>query len=278
MRNLLASIFRLLFLVKPVRYFYFAFDKRIFGPLKLFKGISKSIIYRKAFRMTVQLDDWIPQQLYFLGAYEEKEIRFISKKLHTGDIFIDVGANIGLFTMVASRIVGDNGKVYAFEPLSANFQKLSFHVSENNLGNVTAEQLAVADRNERLTLFVDDRWNNSGMATAYPSSFNRQESVAGISLDNYFHQVDLRGLSLIKIDIEGGELLALFGMVNLLVKYRPAILIELNPEIMEKTRFTESDVEAFLSKFGYAKKFIDNSGDIIDQRLMTDNSRNVVFI
>src|SRR5687768_15967771 len=117
MRNFIASIFRLLFAVKPIRHFYFAFDKRVFKPLKIFKGVSKNIVYRNTFIMRVQLDDWIPQQIYFLGSYEEKEIRFISKKLRTGDIFIDVGANIGVFTMVSSQIVGERGKVYAFEPL-----------------------------------------------------------------------------------------------------------------------------------------------------------------
>src|SRR5687768_5606856 len=171
MRNLLASIFRLLFLIKPIRHFYFAFDKKIFTRFNVFKGVSKKIVYRNSFHMQVQLDDWIPQQLYFLGAYEEKEILFVSKVLNAGDIFIDVGANIGIFTMVASQIVGKAGKVYAFEPLSTNFDKLHWHVIENKLRNVTVERLAVLHQNEPLTLFTDDQWKNNSMATAYPTTF-----------------------------------------------------------------------------------------------------------
>jgi FkbM family methyltransferase len=224
MRSLLARLFKILFLVKPIRYYYFAFHKRIFQPFGLFKGVSKNIIYRTSFKIRVELNDWIPQQLYFLGTYEEKEILFISKTLTAGEVFIDVGANIGIFTLVASKLVGDSGKVYSFEPLSGNFNKLSFHIAENCLGNVVAERLAVSNEDEMLTLFVDDRWN--------------KEEVNGVSLDNYFATIDLKRLALIKIDIEGGELPALAGMENLIRTHHPIILIEINPEVLRHTPYS----------------------------------------
>jgi FkbM family methyltransferase len=228
--------------------------------------------------MRVQLSDWIPQQLYFLGTYEEKEILFVSKTPNAGDVFIDIGANVGIFTMVASNAVGDTGKVFAFEPLAANFDKLRFHITQNNLRNVTAERLAVLDKNEPVTLFSDDRWNNDSMATAYPGSFNHQEIVNGISLDNYFYHIDVNRLSLIKIDIEGGEFPALLGMESLMRKYHPTILLEINPEVLKYTPFSENDVETFLSKLGYSKKYLDNSGNVVGVKMRSDNSCNYVFL
>jgi hypothetical protein len=88
----------------------------------------------------------------------------------------------------------------------------------------------------------------------------------------------MRLLSLIKIDIEGGELPALLGMENLLYKYHPTILIEINPSILENTPYNENDVLAFLLKFGYSKKYIDNSGNLVAQRIVSDDSNNYVFV
>lgn len=278
MRNLLASIFRILFLLKPVRHFYFAIDRRVFKPLRLFNGVSKTIFYRKFFRMEVQLGDWIPQQLYFLGNYEEKEILFVSKTLKDGDVFVDVGANIGIFAMVASRAVGEAGKVYAFEPFSANFNRLIVNITENNLRNVTAEQLAAVYQNEAVTLFADDNWNNNSMATAYGTSFSHGESVAGVSLDSYFRDINVSRLTLIKIDIEGGELPALRGMESLLQKFHPTILIEIDPAILLNTPYTEHEMISWLEKLGYAKKFIDKKGNITTHKMTTDNSCNYVFV
>jgi FkbM family methyltransferase len=65
-----------------------------------------------------------------------------------GEVFIDVGANIGIFTLVVSKLVGDSGKVYSFEPLSGNFNELSFHIKENCLRNVVPERLAISDKDQ----------------------------------------------------------------------------------------------------------------------------------
>jgi hypothetical protein len=113
LRELLAFSFRTLFRIKFIRPTYFGFYKRLFKPFRLFRGVRKKINYRQGIQLELDIDDWIQQNLYFLSEYEEKEIRFLEHYLKEGDVFIDLGANIGLYSLVASRLVGRKGKVYA---------------------------------------------------------------------------------------------------------------------------------------------------------------------
>lgn len=278
MRSILASIFRLTFSIKPLRYFYFGLHNKIFFPFKLFRGVTKQIYYRRKFRLILDLNDWIPQNIYFLGNYEEKEINFLEKILKNGNTFIDVGANIGIFSLAASDLVGSQGSVFSFEPFSSNFNNLKNHIEINNLKNVTLERLAVSDKSGEISLHINDKEHNSGMATAFATDFTHSETVSAISLDDYVSQKGIASVKAIKLDIEGGEYPALIGMRRMLEKFHPTIIIEINPEILSATSFNKKDIEEFLYGLSYNKKYIDNSGELIDTPLKDDTSCNYVFI
>ena len=103
MRSILASLFRFIFSFKFFKQKYFTFHKYIFKPYSLFHGVKRQIIYRNSIKLDLELDDWIQQQLYFLGDYEKTEIDYLYAVLKEGDSFIDVGGNIGLFSLNASK-------------------------------------------------------------------------------------------------------------------------------------------------------------------------------
>jgi len=276
-RQSIASLFRILFRINFLRYTYHGFYKKLFAPLNLFKGVNKRVRYRKNILLDLQIEDWIQQNLYFLHEYEEKELRFIEAFLKPGDGFVDIGANIGLFSLVASQTVGTEGKVYAFEPFEKNYQSLVHHIKVNQLTNVIAEQKAVADKEGSLQLYLNETEKNLGSVSAFNNPFTASETVMSTSLDAYFNAKDLK-IALIKMDIEGGEYLALKGMEQLLKLQKPAILIEINPEILQHTPFDQNDVESFLISAGYKKFFISSQGELIRQKESNDRSNNYLFL
>jgi FkbM family methyltransferase len=274
----IAIVFRTFFKISYFRQTFYGFHQHLFAPFNLFKGIRKRIIYRDSILLDLDIADWIQQNLYFLNEYEEKEIKFLEQYLKNGDVFIDIGANIGLFTLVASKIVGADGLVYAFEPMQNSFDSLSAHLQLNNSKNVIAEKLAVSNGKDFIELYIDANDKNSGMASSYINNYTLKECVLSTSIDDYLSQKGDVTITLIKIDIEGGEYLALKGMEQTLKKYKPALLIEINPEIIERTPFTQNDIAAFLNKLGYRKYFIDNFGLPVQTKMSNDQSNNYLFL
>jgi FkbM family methyltransferase len=273
LRHFIAFIFRVIFRLDLFKKTYYGFYKRIFKPLNLFKGVRKKILYRNKFLLLLEIEDWIQQNLYFLNEYEEREIRFVERYLKPGDVFIDVGAHIGLFSLVASGKIGQEGTVYSFEPTKKNLNSLQNHIEINQLRNIITEPLAISDKEQELNLFLDESKMNSGAATSYTDSFTKKETVFSVSLDHYFSNKKVPAVKLIKIDIEGGEYLALLGMRNILKKDKPALLIEINPQ----AHYGQDNLETFLSGLGYKKYYISEDNSLAEERSVYDKSHNYLF-
>ena len=128
------------------------------------KGYLKKKIQR-GIRMRLFFESKMCKLIYF-DDFEKAEQRFINKFLRPGDIFVDVGANIGLFTLIAAKLVGKRGHVYAFEPSSRIHQRLIDNIKLNNLTNVSCYQLALSDRDGEAILYVPldgyDAWSSFG--------------------------------------------------------------------------------------------------------------------
>jgi len=273
MRTIIAIFFHLLFKIKYFKTKYFGFYKKLFEPYNLFKGVTVKVLYRTQIKLNLHVEDWIQQNLYFLNEYEEKEIKFVEHYLKKGDVFIDVGANIGLYTLVASKHIAD-GKVYAFEPVKKNHDSLLYNIKLNNPTNIIVEKLAVSANQENIILYLDENEKNNGMATAYTSTFTYTETVPCTSLDFYFTDKDISAVKLIKIDIEGGEYNAVLGMQKILKKYKPTLLIEINPD----APYDQNVLETILFEIGYEKYYLDKKSSPIKTKLVGDNSCNYLFI
>ena len=277
-RNILASFFRGIFRISIFAKHFYGVHDRLIRPYRLFSGVNKRITYRKNILLDLDIDDWIQQHLYFLGGYEEKEIRFLTGVLEPGDVFIDLGANIGLFSLVASSIISDTGKVYAFEPYSENFVRLTHHLQLNQCTNVIAEQSAVSDQAGAIDLKGDRSSNNKGMISQYNKTFTVTETVPCLTLDKYYNDKIKTSVKCIKLDIEGGELNAIRGMAGILKMHNPILLIEVNDELLKMAGSSAVDLERELSLFNYSKYYLDKDGRLISSRLEDDHSFNYVFV
>jgi FkbM family methyltransferase len=225
----------------------------------------------------VSLADWIPQHLYFLGEYEEPEILFLEKTLRPGDVFIDGGANIGLFTLVASRAVGDAGKIFAFEAAKENFERLSYQLQLNGCKNVNALHLALSDSPGQIEIKIHQKNNNSGMTGAYLDVYSSSELTPATSLDDFVATAGLTELALIKLDIEGGEFRAVKGMVKTLEKFRPVLMVEFEPALLKRAGHSIEELEQLILASGYEKFFLDRSGNLARDSKQGIPTTNVVF-
>lgn len=273
MRTLLAIIFKSLFRIKFFRARFFGFHKRIFKPYNLFKGVSKTATIN-GWQMKLHIDDWIQENLYFLGHYEHAELKAIEPVLQEQSVFIDIGANIGLFTLYASKFIGEAGQIISFEPFSENFKALTQNLTLNNLSSVRVEKMAIGEKEGHLNLYYDHEENNLGMVSAKRLESSVEEKVNMISVDTYLGKKPLHRIDLIKIDIEGFEYPALLGMRKTLSTFHPSLLIELLDD--NNSSNNKEQCEYFLKEFGYQKYYIDDIGNL-SKNEANPNRKNYFF-
>lgn len=269
----IAKLFLFLFQFQYFKNKYFGFYRHVFKPLGLFDGVVFDV-NRMGFELKLRIDDWIPQHIYFLGAYSQPELKILDEFLFDGAVFIDVGANIGVFTLQASRLVGANGRVVSFEPYSENFKLLNRHVRINHLSNVTTEKFAISDSNGKAMLYYDPNEKNLGMVSMTPLNNVCSEEIDAIMFDCYAQTYDLQRVDFVKIDVEGFEYNVLKGMEGVLKKFNPPLLLEiLDCDLLCK----EEEVENYLSVLGYVKYYISDDGTV-SEIVTNPQRRNYLFV
>jgi len=246
---LLVYVLRIFFRIPGTKLFY----TRVYNLFKLpvFSFIKKTIVFKNKFKLILNLEDWIQNQIYFLGSYEKFELSILEKSLNKGDTFIDIGANFGLYSLHASSLVGDSGNVIAFEPYCKNYKAFEDNIILNDMKNVTLVKQAIGDCRGQVLLSYNQKDSNLGMVSIFKNEFTDQEIVISDSLDNYLKFNELNSISYIKLDIEGAEYSALLGMKNTLKKYKPIVQIEIDDHILAKTPYRSADIYKFMNDLNY---------------------------
>src|SRR6266853_1339350 len=145
-------------------------------------------VKRGEFLFDLDLTDFIDQYVY-LGAYEKQDYDELISIMPVGGVFLDVGANIGVYTLAMARAAGSSGSVHSFEPNPASFERLSHHVVQNGLVNVRLNQVAVGSEEGRAKLNTPTKENTGAaslLSTNMPARFEaRPIEVQVTSLDTY---------------------------------------------------------------------------------------------
>jgi len=169
---------------------------------------------------------------YWLGTYEQDLQQAIREFVEPGSVVYDIGANIGYITILLEDAVGINGQVYAFEALPMNLQRLRENLRINKVDKrVIVIPAAVADRSGFLPFLVgpsNGMGKLEGSAGRVLIEDNKSIEVPSFSLDDFVYEENHTPPNVIKIDIEGGEVMAIKGMVRLLTEIKPVILMELH--------------------------------------------------
>lgn len=141
----------------------------------------------------------------WLGSYEMDKQQLFAQHVKPGDVVLDIGANVGFYTLLSSELVGSGGKVVAFEPVPRNLKFLHEHIKVNALGNVEVIEAAVGEAPGEITF--DD---TSGSATGKISTSGRLK-VPLVSVDDLLAKGRIRRPTVLKIDVEGAEAMVLRG-------------------------------------------------------------------
>jgi FkbM family methyltransferase len=203
----------------------------------LAKGLGTEAVVSVAggSRMLVRTDDAIGRVLAISGLWEPNVTAAFRQRLAPGDVCVDVGAHVGYFSLLASKLVGDTGHVYAFEPSPSNYQGLRGNLERNGVTNVTAFPFAAGERARRAALH-EGPGTNSGRATLRPV---RPDLTAieepGLPVEvrpvaSCIPGDDQKRVRVIKVDVEGSELEALQGLIPIFeLGERLALFVEFNP-------------------------------------------------
>ncbi len=197
--------------------------------------------------------DSVSREVCFTGRYEPQETQLASRLLRTGDVFVDVGANWGYFTLAAAHWVGPGGRVVAFEPEPRLFAMLASNLEANALASVRAYRIAAAAGPGRLgfSAFRADsgNWGQShSVATGARADFDCET----VALDDALDAAGIGTVQLAKIDVEGGEADVLDGMARGLAEGRYRyVFVECHPALLRARGITEAECLARLLDAGY---------------------------
>ena len=217
------------------------------------------------------IDDKDSLQLAKKGIYNYEETKLVKKLVKRKDIVLDIGANIGYFTLLMAK---QAKLVHAFEPEPRNFQVLKKNIELNKISNVKLHNIAIAETNGRTTLHLCE--TNRGMHRIYPSRWCTEGSneVRTVRIDDIVQEADF-----IKIDIEGAELGALKGMVKLLKKCDATIFMEFHPPSIVEYGSKPKDIYDLLTSLGYSFNlpFIESLAfEQIEQKAIDNAGTNII--
>jgi FkbM family methyltransferase len=201
--------------------------------------------------------------LLFSGRWEETETRLFSSLVKEGMTVVDIGANIGYYTLLAARLVGPEGRVHAFEPSPENFALLSRNVDVNGYKNVVLIPKAVSDRSGTATLRID-RASSGGHSLSNFRGGADSIEVETISLDDYFAN-GTETVGVLKMDAEGAEVAILDGMSALLTRNpNLTLLTEFFPRAVQGLGYVPEDYIRELARSGFRIYPIDEDRGKVD--------------
>lgn len=180
------------------------------------------------------------------GTFERAEISWLTSQVSEGATVIDIGANVGLFSVPLAKAVGENGQVFAFEPVTSNVERLKRNLSQNHLDNVTVFAIALGREDGFIDLHLaDDPAFPSTDAVSGNRATGERLSVSLRRLDTVWHDAGSPPIQVIKLDVEGAEVDVLEGARSLLETCEPLLMIEAN------TKNDLAELEGRLSPLGY---------------------------
>jgi FkbM family methyltransferase len=211
---------------------------------------------RLGLRLELDLRDNLQRTLFFTGTYERGLLRALERELAPGDVVVDVGAHVGVHALSAARRLRDlgrGGRVIAFEPAPDSAEVLRMAAARNGL-DVEVVQTALGEEEGTVELLGDPRYGAHDAGVR--SQFGIGQVVARAPLatfDAWAERAGLDRLDVVKLDIEGAEILALRGMRESLVELRPRLLaIEVKDVVMARGPGDDAALHALLDECGYA--------------------------
>lgn len=212
--------------------------------------------------LAILTGDYFTSYLKSIKCYEKCFTDFARLVIKSGDVALDIGANIGYHTVTMGELVNNSGYVISFEPQRIIFQQLNCNVFLNRLGNVYTFECALGET--ECNVFIEEPnyynvgdWPNvTNIGNTSINTNNKGVTVRQVPLDSF----NLQKLNFIKIDIQGSELSCLKGAQQTILKFKPYIFMEIEEKQLNKFNLKSEDLINYTKSLGYKlyKIFIDN--------------------
>ena len=224
-------------------------------------------------------DKHVSQQLLREGIWEPYETSLVQALLGPGDVFVDIGANIGYFTVVAASLVGTSGQVFAFEPDPANYRLLLKNTRHNDLqACVEAVQAGLAQDDSAGTLYLSE--DNLGDHQIYPTKNPRDQLDIKLLngsavLGRLLRRAGQTKVDLIKVDTQGSEAAVMAGLMDALSGFElpPTILIELTPLSLRHAQSSGRELIEMLASLNQMMWIVDH----IEHRLVRSSASELAL-
>jgi FkbM family methyltransferase len=200
--------------------------------------------------MNLDLSDWIQRNIYF-GTYEREETEIVKRYLRSGMTFVDVGANVGYYTVLAASLVGSTGHVFAFEPSPYAFQRLSQMAERNKLLQVRCFRAGLGEKTGECSLYLGPGNNHSPTMIEHAGLSPMAEAEV-LTLDEWVNDWKVSRIDVLKLDIEGWESKLLRGAARLLADRRiNSVLCEFNEYWLKEAGSSPKELLAILNEAGF---------------------------
>jgi len=238
---------------------------------KKYREAGFRFVYTNKFNINIYVH---PEKLFDIietssSCDAEPMLEALDAKIQNVGVVLDVGANIGIVSIWLSKRAK---VVYSFEPDSSNAEFMKQNLKLNDVTNVILSELAVGKQTGEAVFYTREAFGHHGLQCKHISKVSKIENVAVVTLDDFCDQNGIQEISILKIDIEGGELDALIGLNKYLAgKKVKMIIFEHAPILLENDRESRLAVFNYLSNFGYEIFSLDHH--IMSQDEMADVSQ-----
>ena len=184
----------------------------------------------------------------------------MEKLIGPDDTVVDVGANVGFFSLLAAQSVGSSGKVLAFEPVPLALERLHVNLQLNSAKNVAVYSIALSDATGYRDLYEGPP-DHVGISSIRPiARAQRTIKVQTTTLDDMLTRLEIESIKLVKIDVEGAEQLVIQGMRRCLVRDRPFVVVEITDSFLRDCGHSASSLCHLLLDAGYQMFWISEKG------------------
>lgn len=209
------------------------------------------------------IDRILALYLWRLSALGSFETKLMKKRIKRGMVIFDIGANIGYYSLILARFVGETGKVYAFEPDPENYRLLVKNIKTNGYKNIIAIQKAVSNKAGTINFYLSEE--HRGDHRLYDSGDSRRViKVKATTIDRFSN--GKINPDVIKVDVQGAEFLVLLGMKKTIKRNKKIrIFCEFWPSSIRKTGYSPKDFLSYIKKQGFKLKLINEKKATIEE-------------
>lgn len=228
------------------------FNNKLRGKLK-----PEFIITKENNKIFLDENDDLHLSIYDNWERESLEIETIKKIVSEGDTVIDIGANIGFYTLILAQIVGEKGRVYAVEPHPISVSLLRKNIEANNYMNVTIIEKAFSNEIKEGILYLNNQLSASSLGEL-DETYNKSIQIGIDTLDNFFEDIKI---NFIKIDVEGFEGNVIEGGKEIIENNDLKIITEINPPALESSGYGQENYLKLLKQMGFNLNYIDEDNN-----------------